>query len=270
MKKALFILLLIPFTSFSQGKLKTAKQNLNQKSTSKSSTGKRVVKTSSTSTLKNNYSSSFSDDIGLSSFVAEVLFFGTVGIVAGVAEERDLNPYPYFYDNEGEYAAELSDTGKKQSFKLGANYLFNNVGGLEVNAVYKPIPILGIDVSYIHFSEKNRTYTDVLDVSSVMLNYYRIREKNISLWWGLGATYVGNEVRKMGFAYNLGMEIYPVKPISFHVSWKESFINESKIGVLKTQLKYHVKKNAFFVGYHHYQIAGEDISGPAIGVEILF
>lgn len=268
MKKVIFLMLLIPFVSFSQGKLKKAKKNLNKKSIGTNNAGKRVVKTSS-STSKSNYSSSFSDDIGLSSFLAEVLFFGTVGVVAGVAEERDLNPYPYFYDNEGEYAAELSDTGRKQSFKLGVNYLFNYVDGMELNAVYKPIPILGIDVSYVHFSEKNRTSTEILDVSSVMLNYYRIREKNISFWWGLGATYVGNEVSKIGFAYNLGMEIYPVKPISLHLSWKESFINKSEIGVLKTQLKYHVKKKTFFIGYHHYQIAGEDISGPSIGVEII-
>ena len=270
MKKVLLIVLLIPFISFSQGKLNKAKKNLNTKSTRTSSSGKRVVRNSSSSNSKTTNNSSLSEDLGLYALVGKVLFWGTAGIVVGGVHERDLNPYPYFYDNEGEYAAELSDAGRKQSLKLGTNYLFNRVGGIELNATYKPIPLIGIEASYIHFSEKNRTNTDVLDITSVMVNYHRIREKHISLWWGLGVTYVGNKVSKAGFTYGLGAEIYPVKPISLHLSWKESFINESEVGVFKTQLKYHFKNKAIFAGYHHHQIAGEDISGPSVGFEMTF
>ncbi|PKH49590.1 hypothetical protein CXF68_02285 [Tenacibaculum sp. Bg11-29] len=270
MKKVLLLLLLIPFVSFSQGKLKKAKQNINQNSTKTTASGKRVVKSSSSSNSKSTSHSSLPDDLGFYSFIAKTLFWGTAGIAIGEAEERDLNPYPYFYDNEGEYAAELSDTGRKQGVKLGANYLFNTIRGIELNATYKPIPIIGIDASYIHFSEKNRTNNDALDITSIMVNYHRVREKNISLWWGLGITHVGNEVNKSGFTYGLGAEIYPFKPISIHISWKESFVNKSDIGVFKSQLKYHFKNKSFFMGYHHHQIAGENISAPIVGFEITF
>lgn len=267
MKQFLLLLFFIPCIAMSQGKLKKAKNSLKEKSTSESSTkGTRNVRTSS--------GGSSSNDSGIenpfNNLLLEIGFHATLGIAVGQAQERDLNPYPYFYDNEGEYAAELSDTGRKQSLKLGANYLFNNINGFEFNANYKPIPIIGIDASYIHFSEKNRMGSDALDIVSLMVNYHRFREKNFTVWWGAGVTYVANEVDKAGFAYNLGTEIYPFKPISLHLSWKESFINESEIGVFKSQLKYHIKDKAFFVGYQHYQIGSERISAPTVGFEIIF
>lgn len=269
MKKLLLFLLLIPVISFSQNKLSKAKNKLKQtsttssqvSSTNSSSSNKRARKSKRNST---NYESTFEN------ILLEIGFKATLGIVVGQVQERDLNPYPYFYDNEGEYAAELSDTGRKQNVKLGVNYLFNRVNGLEFTTTYKPIPLLGIDLSYIHFSEKKRTNTDVLDLTSLMVNYHRIREKNISIWWGIGASYVGNGVNSLGFAYNVGTDIYPVKPISLHLSWKESFINKKSIGAFKSQLKYHSKNKAFFIGYHNYDIASERISGPTIGFEITF
>lgn len=264
MKQFLLVLCLFPAVVFSQNKLKKAKESLNSKTTTTKTTYRNVRVSKGKSTSKTNFENPFN------SLLLEIGFYATLGVAVGQAQERDLNPYPYFYDNEGEYAAELSDTGRKQSLKLGANYIFNKVNGLEFNATYKPLPIIGIEASYLHFSEKNRINTEVLDITSVLVNYHRIRNKNISIWWGLGATYVGNEVNKIGFAYNLGTEIYPIKPISVYVSWKESFINKRSVGIFKSQLKYHLKNKALFVGYHHYQIGSERISAPALGFEITF
>lgn len=270
MKQFLLLLFFIPAIIFSQGKLKKAKENLNKQATKTTSQGTRNVRASSSSRSNNSNESSVLDDLGFKSLLFRLAFWSTIGVTVGEAQERDLNPYPYYYDDEGEYAKELSDTGRKQSIKFGTNYIFNNINGFELNALYKPLPILGIKASYIHFSEKRRTSTDFLDITSLSVNYYRVREQNISLWWGVGATYVGNEVSKLGFSYNLGVEIYPFKPISFHASWQESFINDREIGVFKSQLKYHYKNKAFFAGYHVYQIAGEDIKAPSIGFEITF
>ena len=268
MKQFLLLLFLFPAIIFSQGKLKKAKENLNQKSTS----SQRTRNVRSTSSSNSNDSDDFSvlDDPDLRFFLFRLAFWSTIGVTVGEAQERDLNPYPYFYDDEGEYAKELSDTGRKQSLQLGANYIFNNINGVELSALYKPLPILGIKASHIHFAEKSRTSTDFLDITSLSLNYYRVREKNISLWWGIGATYVGNEVNKLGFSYNLGLEIYPLKPISLHASWQESFINDSEIGVFKSKIKCHIKNKAIFAGYYRYQIAGEAINTPTIGFEITF
>ena len=181
-----------------------------------------------------------------------------------------MNPYPYFYKGEGEYAKELSDTGRKQNLRLGTNYLFDHINVFELNALYKPLPVLGIKASYLHFSEEGRVNSSALDVTSLSINYHRIREKNITIWFGMGATYVGNEVNDLGFTYNLGTEIYPFKPLSFHVSWQESYINARDIQVLKFQLKYHLKNKTIYTGYHAHEIAGEGGKGPVIGFEITF
>lgn len=260
MKKLVFLLFLIPVTIFSQGKLDRAKESLSGSSSSRTRTS------SSSSSSSSSYASNgIFDDVFI-----ELFFHATVGIFFGEAHERDMNPYPYFYDNEGEYAPVLSDTGRKTSFKLGSNVLFNNVSGLELNALFKPLPILGVEASHTFFSEKNISNKDVLGVTTVTANYYRVREKNISLWWGAGFTYVGNGVNTTGFTYTAGTEIYPAKPISLHVSWKQSLINESTVDLFKGQVKYHTKNKALYLGYHNYSLGSEKISGPVFGFEYLF
>lgn len=266
MKQLVLFLFFIPLVVVSQqNKLKKAKNSLKQKTTTTSTRGTKNVRRSSNSTSNNSRIEN-----PFNNLLLEIGFKATFGIAFGQAQERDLNPFPYFYDDEGEYAAALSDTGRKQSLKLGANYVFNTISGLEFNAAYKPLPILGIDASYTHFSEKNRASSESLDILSLIVNYHRFREKNFTVWWGAGITYVGNEIDKVGFAYNLGTEIYPFKPISIHLSWKESFINESEIGIFKSNIKYHIKNKAFFIGYHNYQIGSERISAPTVGFEIIF
>lgn len=260
MKKLIVILFLIPLAVFSQGKLDSAKESLSDKSNSRT----RASYSSSSS------SSSYSSDGIFDDFFVELFFHATAGILFGEANVRDLNPYPYYFDNEGEYAAVISDTGRKTSFKLGSNVLFDNVSGLELNALFKPIPILGIEASHTFFTEQNLRGKDALGVTTITANYYRFREKNFTLWWGVGLSHVGSGVNTTGFAYTAGTDIYPGKPISLHVSWKQSFINESSVDLFKGQVKYHTKNKAVFLGYHNYNLGSENVSGPVIGFEITF
>ncbi len=186
-------------------------------------------------------------------------------------EYRSFTPHPYYKNTFGEYYKNDTINSKNNSFKISGNHLFNkDANGVEINANYRVLPILGIEASYIHFSEKIKTGNDYLDISSLMINYYRIRENNISLWWGLGTSYVGNKVNTLGFAYNIGTEIYPFKPISLQASWKQSFINSSSVDVFKTQIKYHIKNTALFTGYHDYQLGSEKNAGFILGLEYTF
>jgi hypothetical protein len=127
-----------------------------------------------------------------------------------------------------------------------------------------------LELSQRHFFESNLAGKDNLEVYSLMLNYYRIRERSFTGWWGIGATYVGNEVHTTGVAYQVGIEVYPLKPISLQASFKQSFINESNINELKFHLKYHRKKMAYYTGYHDYSIGGVKASGVVLGVDLGF
>ncbi|MFT5926744.1 MAG: hypothetical protein ACI9WL_001495 [Rubritalea sp.] len=81
---------------------------------------------------------------------------------------------------------------------------------------------------------------------------------------------MGNEVNTVGFAYAIGLEVYPCKPISLQAPFQQSFINESNSNELRFQLKEHRKKGAYYTGYHDYSIAGIGISGFILGVEVGF
>lgn len=86
----------------------------------------------------------------------------------------------------------------------------------------------------------------------------------------MGASYVANSVDTFGFAYTLGAEIYPMKPLSLHFSWKQSFINSNDVSTFKGQFKYHIKNYALFTGYHVNQLGNQQISGAVVGLEYTF
>ncbi len=267
MKKLVIVLLLFPFVVFSQGKLKKAKEKLNSTS---NNIEMKYLGVDTNANTKQDYETSYSDEPIFESLFLDILFYSTMGVVFGGMERRELNKYPYCQGNFGEYTKIFSKQGKRQNIKLGVNYMPTGLNGLELNTIYKPIPIIGIDVSYVHFSEKNFSKIEYFDMFSLMANFYRIREKYVSLWWGIGMTYVGNEVKKSGFVYQLGTDIYPVEPISLHLSFKQSLVNNQSIDVFKSQVKYHFENKVFFLGYHHYNLAGEQISSPVLGFEIYF
>ena len=267
MKRILLIILLVPALLFSQGKLEKAKESLSESS----ATSTHNSPDRSTRTSRNNHRNSSNTNGFFYDFFVELGYYAFYGTVIGQTEYRSLTPHPYYKNTFGEYSKNDTIDSKNSSFKLSGNHLFNkDANALEINANYRVLPILGIEASYIHFSERTIIGSDYLEISSLMANYYRIREKNISLWWGLGTSYVGNEIKKFGFVYNIGAEIYPFKPISIHASWKQSFINNSSIDVFKTQIKYHIKNTAFFTGYHNYQLGSEKNGGYILGVEYTF
>jgi len=270
MKKLILVFLLIPVIGFSQGKLNQAKNNLSSKSKSKS-------KSKSSSSGGSSGSSTVDFNVG-SAFVEVFLYapkivLGGIYITAfGDFERRHFSPYPYYYGNvQGEYDFGLETEDKKSLIGAGVNYLSGNyINSAEANVNYRFLPFLGVDLSHQSFFEEGLNGSDRLDVTSLMVNYYRIRERSFTGWWGMGVTYVGNEVNTYGFTYNIGLEVYPVKPMSFLVSYKQSFINQSHINVTKYQIKYHRKKMAYYIGYHDISIAGVKASGMVLGVEASF
>lgn len=258
-QKLLFLLFFIPFVLISQSKLGNAKDSLSKRSSSGTTSS-----SSSSSRSSNNHG--FFDD-----FFAQILYDITLGIGIGDAEYREMSPYPYYYDKQGEYIKDFDNNmGKRSSFRVGTNYVINRINSFEVNAVFKPIPLIGIEASHLNFSEQTLFNSESLNISSIMLNYYRFREQYFSVWWGFGATYIGNEVDTWGGTFSVGTEIYPVKPISLHISWKRSFINEGKVDIFKSQVKYHLKKTALYTGYHNYQLGSETVSGLVLGLEYIF
>jgi hypothetical protein len=261
MKKILIVIFLISNIGFSQTNLKKAKSNLSSRSYNSSSVS------SSTSSYDDNSSTNFFGELFIN-----LLAFVTYKAALGNLEQRHFTPYPYYYSNvNGEYDFGMEKEDNKSIVSIGGNYLFGNaVNAIEANINWRFIPFLGVDLTHNRFFEKGLGGSDQLDVTSFMVNYYRIRERHVTGWWGIGVTNVGNEVNSLGFSYNLGIEVYPFNPMSIHLSYKQSFINQSHINIMKFQAKYHIKKKSLFAGYHDISLGGVKVSGPVIGAEFRF
>ncbi|MBP8792776.1 MAG: hypothetical protein KBE41_06675 [Lutibacter sp.] len=268
MKNFIFTLLfLCPIVLFSQTTLEKAKESLSDKnSTSSSGAYSSNANYESGEVSRNNNDNSFF--LGI---FGEIAFYTFYGAFIGNAEYRAITPHPYFNNLKGEYLKDVTIQSKTSLFKLGVNRLYNSdVKAFEVNANYRMLPILGIEASHSNFSDNSIHGKGYLDVSSLMLNYYRVRERGISLWWGLGASYVGNEVNTFGFAYNAGVEVFPIKPISLSANYKQSFINSNTINQVKLHIKYHIKNVGLYTGFHSNELGGENVNGLIIGAEYTF
>jgi hypothetical protein len=173
MKKLILIFLLIPVIGFSQGKLNQAKNNLSFKSKSKSSSsGGR----SSSSKVDLNVGRAF---VKLFFYAPKIVIVGIYITVFGTSERRHFSPYPYYYSNvQCEYDFGLETEDKKSLISAGVNYLSGNyINSAEANVNYRFLPFLGVDLSHQIFFEEGLNGSDRLDVTSLMVNYYRIRER---------------------------------------------------------------------------------------------
>ncbi|GLB52178.1 hypothetical protein NBRC110019_12170 [Neptunitalea chrysea] len=179
----------------------------------------------------------------------ELVFEGVCYVVGpaffGEANWTDLNIYPYYDGVPGEYTGWVETDSldgfssdqvyeyKKSDLRANLNYFSGgSVNGFQTKIDFRPFFLVGIDVSYSHWYEDILEDNVELDIFSIMANYYRVRTKYVTGWWGLGYTRIANDVNKGGFAYRAGVDVFPVDPISFRMLFKQSFINETYLNEL--------------------------------------
>jgi len=262
MKTMTILILLISAinVSMAQNKLGKAKENLSETSPQEFSHDGDQPSSSSDGESK-----------FLENLVFEALYFVSYGTLIGQLEPRSFYAYPYADGQHGEYMQiEKGAPGKRSEFMISNTMIFHSeVYGNDLKLNYRFLPFLGVEANHLHFFDHQGENTD-LGISSMMLNYYRIRENSVSGYWGLGATYVGSGVNTAGFAYNLGMDIYVGKPVSFGLAWKQSFINEETINEFKILARYHLKRIVIHGGFSYYKIGSENFPSTAIGIEYRF
>ena len=265
MKSKLLLLLFVPCILFSQSTLGKAKGSLSSSSNSSVSSSSDKDEDDDDDSIGGAIFESIFESIFL-----DFLGYVSYGVVIGEGKYTEITPYPYFDGKSGEFTRIPNEKNRRTNVKLNANYFVHRVNGIELNAVVKPIPLIGVELDYLSFNEEGLFTDESLNITSINMNYYRVRENTFSMWWGIGGTYVGNEVDTWGASYNIGTDIYPVKPISFHLGWKQSFVNDNTVNVFKSQVKYHIKRTALYTGYHNYKLGSETISGLVLGIEYSF
>jgi len=264
MKSKITISLLLCCLVFSfssaQGKLNKAKDDLSGSSSS----------SSSRSSSKSN--NGVNNDIGyFDSVFIEIAYYATLGILLGEMESRYFYEYPYSDGSHGEYAFPDEGVPLKRSQFIISNTAFasgKEFYGNDFKLNFRFVPLVGVEVSHLHFFEQNPKVE--LGISSFMVNYYRVREKNVTAYWGIGATHIGNGVNETGFAYQIGIDVYLNKPFSFGTSWKQSLINDSSVDELKILVRRHMKRTSIHGGFHHYKLGSVSINAVGVGLDYRF
>ncbi|QHI36692.1 hypothetical protein IMCC3317_20570 [Kordia antarctica] len=258
---SMLLCLLIFSLSNAQGKLNKAKKDL------------------SGSNSGSNSSSSWSDDDDggndnagyFDSVFIEIAYHVTIGVLLGEMESRYFYEYPYSDGSHGEYSLFTQDYPLKRNQFIISNTFFasgKEFYGNDLKLNFRFIPLLGVEASHLRFFE--RTPKVELGVTSFMINYYRVREKYVTAYWGIGATHVGNGVDETGLAYQIGVDVYLKKPFSLGVFWKQSLINDSSVDEFKLLARYHMKRFSIHGGFNHYQLGSVSINAMGFGVDYRF
>ena len=276
MKNTLLVILLSLTlqNSFSQ-KIDKSKDELKSGNSSNSSSS------SSSSNSNSSRKSSVSNDFGLAGLFVEgllyVSFYSTIGDYR--SENHLYNPlskYPYFDGESGNFQTynDSIGNGNLMRFDIEDHLLYNNrnLFGNHLKAKFRPFQFFYIQADYRELIEKNLFTNQFSNLSVFQFNlaYDRIRFKKFNFGWTLGATYIGNNVQKIGFSYGLNADVFIVKNISFNSAMLWSNINGFPVNSFELRGKYHKKKYFFSIGYEHLKIASPNYNFVTLGTGIYF
>ncbi|MDZ7342585.1 MAG: hypothetical protein ONB27_14595 [candidate division KSB1 bacterium] len=180
-----------------------------------------------------------------------------------------FSDFPYQSRNVGLYASpEIAN--KRFSMKLFGNYFYNSTDlqGFDFRARICPLPFLGAALDFTELNEDLGATQDNIQIYNIFLNYYRGRSQHLALWWGLGAKGIAGDKTRHAFAINIGTEIYPIKPISFHFNYNIGLMNDNAVGELLLHLNFHIQRSIVFVGYHRYSVGTAILDGAIGGIGI--
>lgn len=269
---AIYLLLLSAMICFGQDKTTTSKKELNSGSAAPKQSEQRTASSNSTFS---------SDDFDLWLFIFKItLGIGYYGGIGDYNKEEhlisNLTIYPYFDGESGNYESEDSIQIYKSRMRLDIEdsflYSSSNLIGNHLKVKLRPFQYFYIQSDFhqlFEFNKINETY-DQLTIFQFNVCYDRLRFDTFNLGWTLGATYIGNEVRKTGFAYGLNAEYFMGNNISLMGAAKWSSINTLPVNNYEIQLRYHTKNHFFSLGFEHFKIATPTYNFIAIGAGIYF
>ena len=268
MQKVLFVVFLFVIglantNCYSQGRLGDVKGDI------KKEKPKRSSNSGSNGSKSRGSTNNSSDNSGFAYLVAESLvkltgyaiYYVGYKLPIGEVESRKFFDYPYANGSHGEYSHSFVDLKDKKSNLTFSNTLSMHDKNLFANKAslnYRFIRALGVEASYLQFYETDPL--EDLNMTSGMLNFYRIREENVTGFWGIGLTHVGSDVQRLGFAYNMGLDVYWGSPISTELYWKQSFINKTALNEFKLMVNYHINKSAISLGLVNHNLAGHNFA----------
>lgn len=279
-KRSIPIFLLFCLISFGQNKLDKSKSELKSSSNNKK---QKSLTSSNTSASSKSESSSGDNIIGRA--VADVFIYATYGVFKYVVIgdyrkeshlHNSLTPNPFYDGISGNFqnadTVLLSKKTARLDIEDGFVYKDNNLFGNHFKTKIRPFQYFYLQTDFHQLFEINKidNTNNRLSLFQFNLNYDRIRFEKFNFGWNLGVIYVGNEVKKAGFAYGLNAEYFIKNHISFLGSAKWSRINDLSFNAFELQSKFHKKNYFFSLGFEHLKIATPTYNFVALGGGIYF
>lgn len=267
-KVILGVSFLLSTFSFAQNKLEKAKNDFKSKDTN-------------TITYKTTYtddSYSYTDDEG--SLFNNLFLDLTLGLVYYVVIESPINadramynaemqPYPFYNKKDGLFTYNEEDSNFLKA-NISDSY-FNSFDRIKANDLRLKLHLgnrFAINTNYIHFWEKTtENQIDSFDFASATIDYYRIRTTHFNFLWGAGVSYLGNDIKKVGLALNLGAELY-FNPFSIEANYKYNYISDNSISLFEIGPKFHINRFYSQIKYQNYELATQDTKGILVGLGV--
>jgi hypothetical protein len=277
-KFSLLLVILISCSTFGQNKLDKSKSQLNSGSSNKNQSSTSSSSSSNSSNSKSNYSSDSNVFVNIFFNITFAVFkYGAIGDYKNEDHlYSNLTPYPFYNGKSGNFesADTISVSKNKARFDLENSFVYNcnNLYGNHLKAKIRPFQYFYFQTDFHQLFEFDKidNTNNRLSLFQFNLNYDRIRFEKFNFGWNLGVTYVGNEVKKGGFAYGLNAEYFMGNHISFLGSAKWSRINTLPVNCFELQSKFHRKNYFFSLGFEHLKIATPTYNFIALGGGIYF
>ena len=259
---------------FSQSKIEKSKKDLTAESgrgsgsSSQQSSSGRSLRTPETEERTNLF-------LQITGYIVFGVF--KYGIIGDYKNEEhlynNLTDYPHYNGESGNYEnyKSIDADSLKKNYRLDIETKFlyskSDLYGNHLNVKIRPFQYLFLQTDYHHLFEKNKMTgtTDQLSLFYFNLGYDRIHFENFNLGWTIGASYVGNDVKKAGFSVGVQTEIFFAKNFSFLGSAKWSGINGQPVNAFELEGRYHMKKWFATAGFEHLKIGSPTYTFIAVG-----
>ncbi len=181
-----------------------------------------------------------------------------------------ITRFPYEYEGIGNFIYADSLNFSLVRLDIANHFAVENKNALvnDFNVKFRFLKRMDISMDYVQFATDFNAEKENHAQFSVLLNYHRLRSQRVDFWFGIGTTYISEDINEFGFSYGVGTEWFVKKPISIYVDIKATNLAGSTISNSKVILKYHLKKYYISSGYQHYTLRASNIDAFTIGVGV--
>ncbi len=207
--------------------------------------------------------------------VAGSVFYGSYELMFHIpAWGRAIPEFGYADYPYAESDAGLYQTGNLKPWSINAQldyfYMNDNLTGLIFRTFLSPHPYFSFQINYSQLMESESGTTDDLELIDIHLNYNRIKDEHLALWWGVGFKVLRGNVVHSGPALNFGAEYYPVQPVSFGINYNIAFFEKSTVDNLQLLTNIHVNRLKLTAGFQKFRAGDISFPGMLAGLGIYF